>query len=410
MVTRLFCLILLLGIIFTPACWDQREVERLGIVMAIGVEPTPGDRVRVIVQNVTPSAMMRGAGDGTGGGATAGMATKPYRNFSAEADTVFEALRELARESPRQLFYAHNQVIILSEELARERGLQEVMDVFERNPQVRRTTWLLVGRGEMAHLMDVPGRIENTPAQRIFSIVNERDLSSQYAVQRLGDFIEQMEIEGAQPFTAVVEAAPNPAVPSEYRHSMAEGHVQEMSHILKLNGTAVFRGDKMTGWLNTKESRGLLWVRGLVKGGVIEVSAPDGGGIRVSLEILRSKTELRPEIRDGQIFMTVDVKVESNLGETTGPLDLAKPEVINKLEVLQAGAIMGEIESALAKAQQDYGVDVFGFGQAVHRKYPQEWKEMKQTWSDLFPDVQVELLVDAKIRRTGLVSNPVQSK
>ena len=403
--------VLLLVLIFTPACWDLREVERLGIVMAIGLEPAPGNKVRVIVQNVAPSAMAGGGGGGGGGGDGAeGIAAKPYRNLGAEADTVFEAFRELSRESPRQLFFAHNQVIILSEELARERGLEEVLDIFERNPQIRRATWMLVGRGEMAHLLDVPGRIEITPAQRIFGIINERDLTSQYAVQGLGNFIEQMEIEGAQPYTAVVEVVPNLVLPTEYGHNVAEGQPKEPHHNLKLSGTALFRLDKMVGFLDLKESRGLLWVRGKVNGGVIEVPAPDGNGKLVSLEILRSKTELQPEIRDGRIYIAVDVKVESNLGETTGPLELTKPEAIDQLEVLQAGAIMDEIESALTKAQQEYGVDVFGFGEAMHRKYPREWQEMKKNWPELFPGVQVKMIVDAKIRRTGLVSSPVQSK
>lgn len=400
--------LLLLGIIFTPACWDQREVERLGIVMAIGVEPAPGGRVRVIIQNVNPSSQVRGAGGG--GGGPGGMVSKAYRNRSIEGDTIFDAFRELSRESPRQLFFAHNQMIIISEELARERGLKEVMDIFERNPQFRRTTWLLVGRGDMAHLLDVPGRLEITPSQRIFSIINERDLTSQFAVQRLGDFLELMESEATHPFTAVVEAVPNPAVPAQYEHGMGEGHVQEPHHILMLNGTAVFRRDKLAGWLNPKESRGLLWVLGKVKGGIIDVPDPEATGERVSLEIMRSKTKLRPEIRDGQIYMTIAVNAESNLGEASGPLDLTKPEVIKKLEALQAEAIVGEIESALAKAQQEYGVDVFGFGEAVHRKYPREWKEMKKMWSELFPGVQVEVLVGVKIRRTGLVSNPVEPK
>ncbi|KJS12489.1 MAG: hypothetical protein JL56_12935 [Desulfotomaculum sp. BICA1-6] len=390
----------------------MREVERLGIIMAIGLEPAPQNKIRVTLQNVIPSAMTgggSGGGGGGGGGGTAGIAAKPYRNLSAEGDTVFEALRKLSRESPRQLFFAHNQVIILSEELARE-GLEEIIDIFERNPQIRRTTWMLVGRGEMAHLLDVPGRIESSPSQRIFGIINERDLTSQYAVQSLGDFIEQMEIEGTQPYTAVVEAVPNQAVPTETQHSTAEGQAMEPRHNLELNGTAVFRLDKLAGFLNLKESRGLLWVRGKVNGGVIEVPTPDESGKLVSLEILRSKTKLQPEIRDGRILMTVDVEVESNLGETTGPVDLTKPEVINKLEALQADAVRDEIESALAKAQQEYGVDVFGFGETVHRKYPREWKEMKKKWPELFSGVQVEMMVDTKIRRTGLVSNPVESK
>ncbi|MCL6477252.1 MAG: Ger(x)C family spore germination protein, partial [Peptococcaceae bacterium] len=147
--------LLLLGIVITqPACWDRREVEDLGIVLATAVEQAPGGRVRVIVQNINPAALGKGMAGGGGGAGVTVTGNKPYRNRSIEGDTIFEALRELSRQTPRQLFFAHNQVILVSEKLARERGLKEVMDIFERNPQTRRTTWLLVGRGELAHLLD----------------------------------------------------------------------------------------------------------------------------------------------------------------------------------------------------------------------------------------------------------------
>ncbi|MFZ5631566.1 MAG: Ger(x)C family spore germination protein [Bacillota bacterium] len=403
--------LLLLGIVITqPACWDRREVEELGIVLATAVEPAPGGRVRVIVQNINPAALGKGMAGGGGGAGVTVTGSKPYRNRSIEGDTVFEALRELSRQTPRQLFFAHNQVILVSEKLARERGVKEVMDFFERNPQIRRTTWLLVGRGDLKALLDEPGRLEDTPAQRIFGIINERRLNSRYAVQMLGDFLEMMESGITQPYTAVIERIYNQAAPEEHKNRLAEGHIAEPHQIIRINGTAVFRRDKLAGWLNSKESRGLLWVRGKVTGGVIDIPDPDRAGRRISLEILHSKAKLQPVVSDGRIYMTVDVSAESNLGETTGPLDLTRPEKIKKLEALQAAAIRDEIESALTKAQQEYGVDVFGFGEAVHRRYPRQWKEIKEDWPELFPGVPVNIHVETKIRRTGMITNPAEPK
>ncbi|KJS00998.1 MAG: hypothetical protein VR68_05975 [Peptococcaceae bacterium BRH_c4a] len=396
-----------MGIALTQqACWDQREVEKLGIVLATGVEQASGGRVRIIVQNINPSAMGKSA---QGGGPT-GTADKPYRNRVAEGDTIFQANRKISLETSRQLFYAHNQIIIISEELARSRGILEVMDFFERNPQIRRTTWIVIGKGDLAALLDEPGRLETTPAQRIFSIINERDLSSQYGIRTLGNFLEMLGSESLHPFTAVIERTANPAKPEKHKNKMSEGHISEPHDILKINGTAVFRRDKMVGWLNPKESRGLLWIRGEVKGGSLEVTSPEEKGKTVTLEILRSKTRLQPRINDGQILMTVEIKEESNLVETAAKIDLTKPEIIKKLEKLQAGAIREEVESALNKVQQEYGADVFGFGEEIHRQYPRQWKEMKKNWSDLFPAVQVEVLVETKIRRTGLITKPVEPK
>lgn len=389
-----------------PGCWDYREVERLGIVLATGVDTAPGGKVKVVVQTIVPSALVRGAG-GMGMGAPGFSGVKAYRNRVVEGHTISEALRDLSRQTPRQLFFAHDQVVILSESLARQ-GVKEVMDYFERSIQVRRTPWLLVARADPVTLLDLPGRVEVTPASRIFNILNERNSVSRYAVQRLGDFMEMMESGSTHPFTAVIDMVPNPASPEEHTKKMPEGHVAEPRENMRINGTAVFRRDRLAGWLDSRESRGLLWVRSQVRGGVIEVPLPEEKDKKAALEILRSKTRLQPEIREGRVLMTAKIKTEANLAETTGPLDLTRPETVAGLERLLAEAVRGEVEAALAKAQQEYRVDVFGFGEAVHRKYPRQWKTMKKEWEDMFPAVQVRVQVESKIRRSGMITNPVE--
>jgi len=63
---------------------------------------------------------------------------------------------------------------------------------------------------------------------------------------------------------------------------------------------------------------------------------------------------------------------------------------------------------ALKKTQQEYSSDIFGFGVEVHKYHPQYWKKVKKNWDDIFSTLPVELQVDAKIRRTGLVNNPIK--
>ena len=405
----LFLSFLLLGIVFTQtACWDRKEIEDLAIVLAIGIDTGSGNKVKIIVQNVNPAAV--GKGSGGGGGGVMGSGNKSYRNRSAEGDTMFDAIRELSRQSPQQLFFAHNQIIIISENLAKSRGINEIIDFLERNPQIRRNTWILVGRGDLATLLDEPGRLQTTPAQRIFDIINQRDFSSKYAIQRLGDFLETLESGDIDPYTAVVQYTPNPAVPKDHEHSIADGQPPEPHDNIEFNGTAAFHGEKMVGWLNLEESRGLLWVRGDVKGGVIDVPSPDEERKPITFEILSSKTKLEPQIKDGQILMKINIKTETNVAETTSTMEIAKPEVIKELEALLSEAVQAEITAALDKAQQEYGTDLFGFGEAIHREYPSEWKQLREDWSDLFPSVEVQIAVEGKIRRIGLVSNPLKPK
>ena len=87
-------------------------------------------------------------------------------------------------------------------------------------------------------------------------------------------------------------------------------------------------------------------------------------------------------------------------------VELTNTEMLKMLEQRNTAVIKNEIESVLKKAQREWGVDIFGFGEAVHRKYPREWKELKDQWRDVFPNIKVQVKVDSKLRTAGLSAAP----
>lgn len=222
-----------------------------------------------------------------------------------------------------------------------------------------------------------------------------------------------METEGGEAYATGIQVDPNE---SEVRDKIAREPVEGIRRAmavgseLKVGGTAVFKGNKMAGWLDERESRGLLWVRGKVKGGIITVSCGSGGGgdQRFSIEILSNGSKIEPELVDGELSVTVKITADTSIQEAECRQELEKPEVIKSIENSLADAVRGEVEAALARAQREYRSDVFGFGEAVHRKYPGVWKEVKNDWKEIYPDLPVYVEVDARIARTGLVTKPVE--
>lgn len=408
--------LLLLAALFALAgagCWDYKEVEDMGHVMLTSVDLTPRGRLCLQVQVLVPAALAGGGGAGGmagGGAARGGGARKPYRHYLAEADTLFEAFRELTTKAPRRLFFAHNQVILVGERLARERGVGPVVDFFERNPQIRRDTWLLVARGDLKELMDVSSILDPLPGRHILGVVDNRDLSSRVAATRLGDFVEMLESPGREAYTGVVEMVPSETVS---RIGLTPGAVgPDPAKDVRLTGAAVFKGDRLVGFLDNREARGLLWLRGEVRGGPVEFALPGGGGVAV--EILRAgrgAVKLEPVLSEGQLSMRVKIKTRVNLVEAQAPgLELDKPALIYALEEELSRAIRGEVEAALARLQGEYRADAFGFGEAVHRKYPRAWRQIKGEWEGYFAALPVEVEVKTSIRRTGLIKKPLVPK
>lgn len=75
-----------------------------------------------------------------------------------------------------------------------------------------------------------------------------------------------------------------------------EKHEKDKKEMVRLHKTAILNKDKLTGWFGRKEARGLLWVLGKVKSGVIVVKSPKEEDKNVSIEIIRASSNIRPEI------------------------------------------------------------------------------------------------------------------
>ncbi|NLI91549.1 MAG: hypothetical protein GX434_04890 [Peptococcaceae bacterium] len=78
-------------------------------------------------------------------------------------------------------------------------------------------------------------------------------------------------------------------------------------------GTAIFKEDKVIGFLNGEETKDLLFIKNEVKGGVlVEKMEGNDAATPVSLEIFKSKTRVKPVV-DGK-----DIKINLNIDTIVG--------------------------------------------------------------------------------------------
>jgi len=403
MLRRVLIILLILNIFIISGCWDRTELEDLGVVTAVGIEQGNSGKIRVIVQTINTSALSK-----IGGGRGVEF-EKGYRNSVIEGDTFADAINKLTTITATKRSFSHNNLFIISEDLARQRGVQDILDFLERDPQIRLDAWVIVGRGSLVNLLDVPGRITGSVGGRLTDILKFHNESSTYAPLKLEEFIRLFESKCCQPYTAVVEIQPNASVPTDKGHGILDGNVPEPLNNTTINGTALFKKDKMAGWLNDTESRGLLLLRGEAKRGNITFQVPGKEPKKVTTKLIQAKSKLEPVIKDGQIYITAKVAVESYILDNQAGINPGNPGELVKAEAAQGREVKRQIETALKKAQEQYQLDVFGFGEAVHRKYPQEWKQMEKNWPELFPAVKVKVQVKSLIQHTSLTIGAPES-
>lgn len=389
------CLIigLSLGVVVLPGCWNRQEIDTLGFVMAVGVDQAEQEgMIQLTVQIVKPSASAMQNQLGAS-------AERGFWLASSTGHTVFEAVRNFLTQSPRRLYWPHNRRVVFGEEAARK-GVLEYIDFFARNGETRRTAHVMVVKGaRAADFLQAEFEMEALPAEGLGELMKAATARLSTVVEvTVHEFLIALESEGVEPTMSRVEII-------EKRAGDIVGDTErtEVSRSPRLTGAAAFKGDRFVGWLDRTDTRGLLWIKGETKSGIIVIMHPEDEREFIGLELLRAGSRISANFRDGRISMHVRVDAEADIGDTHILIDpVMDPELVLSMERRMATVIRNEIASVLERAQKEYHSDIFGFGRVIHRSFPREWKKLKDRWDEEFPFVDVEIEVRARIRRSGV--------
>ena len=349
----------------------------------IGLDRTEDGKILLAVQVVEPAAIQStSSGKGKGGV----MQARPVFVESYKGETVLEAVRGMLSTVDKKMFLSTAQVLILGENLLKD-GMEEVLDFFQRNYEVDYRMNILAAKGvSPGEILEIEPDMDSIPATYINGTVENTILRGTVKKTILIDLLKDIGSGGKQPAIGQISKAGEKEVRTE--------------------GIAVIKNGRLVGWLDSYETRGYLLAINEVRNAIVNVPIDKG---KVAMEIIRSKGRVNVVFdNDEPIMLTVKTKIEANVGGYEGKGRLDSPDNLRTLEEALEEEIKKEIMMVLKKTQQDYSSDIFGFGVEVHKYHPQYWKKVKKNWDDIFSTLPVELQVDAKIRRTGLVNNPIK--
>lgn len=315
---------------------------------------------------------------------------KPNVVRSAMGITIADAMANLQQKTTREIFWGHMKVLILGEEFAKE-GIREQLDFFGRDPEPRMRTHVFVGKGKASEILAVVPSIERPTTEPAKELVEMRYGMSVTLKQLL------------QMLKSEVQTAALPWL--EKVPGREDGGDKK---VLCLNGIAVFKKDKMIGHIDDKTTRGVMWLRNEIKRATITVEPQEGKGF-VSLDLLRSRTNLKPNIENGKWLMTVEPMTEDDIVQNGTNLNMMDAAVVKMLEQEVERDLEDRIRLALDDVQNEMKADIIGFADAFHRKYPDKWESVKDRWDKIFPEIEVKVVPNVHIRRSGMFGEPVGS-
>jgi spore germination protein KC len=391
-------LVLIMSVPVLSACWNQKELTDLAFVMALGIDRGEDDLYHISFQLVNPGNVSAGQ---TGGGQ--GL---PIAVYKSEGRTITEAARNATKEVSRRLYYAHTNLVVISEDVARDRNLMlNLLDAFARDPEFRTTTELVIARDSTAEeIVTTLTILDKLPVTKVTKELKFTEaMKGENKSVNIDEIIDGITGNGKEP------------IANGYRLIGRKEDASKATNLQKTttdaflaaDGLAVFKDGALIDWIESNKSRGIIWVLDKAKSTDITLKWK-GKKNALSVVPIRSKTKVSTIFKHGKPVINIKVENEGWISEANTAINLMDPKTIIKIEKMTEKKIKKEVESSVKEAQR-LKCDIFGFGDIVHKANPKVWRKLKGNWNNYFADIEVNVKVNSYVRREGVRTNPFWS-
>lgn len=372
-------LIVFIWVTCLTACWNYKEVDDMSIAAGAAIDK---DKEEYLV-TVEVIGIKSGKEP-----------SKESILVEGRGETIFDAIRNIIEISGKKIYWSHAKIIIISEAIAKE-GIAAPMDFFFRDSETRINLNVMISK-------------EKT-AKAIFEMEN------------VSEDIKSFEIHKAAKNQSSVLKAPNVVLKQFINDLAAEGKsailptvtntLNDNKKRTKLSGTAVFKKDKLVGYLDEEETKMLHYILNMDKGGLLvgnELSK--NKETKLAIEVFKNGTitKITPQYKDGEIAMNIHVDISGAIAENGALKDFSEEEDVDKLKEGIEKAMEEKIKKLIRKVQGEYGSDIFGFGSAVKADMPGVWKTVKNNWEPLYKTLEVSVDVRMNILNKASVSKPIE--
>ncbi|WP_026573412.1 Ger(x)C family spore germination protein [Bacillus sp. UNC438CL73TsuS30] len=392
----LFIIISICSIIFLTSCWNRKELNELAIVIGMGIDIEDGKFI-VTAQVVNPGEIAESQG-------TSG--NSPVVIYQEKGNTLFEAIRRITTVSPRNLYFSHLRLLVFGEELAKK-GIGKTLDFLSRDPEMRTDFYITVAKNNKAgDILKIVTTMEKIPVQQLFDslLTSEKEWAPTLPIT-LDQLIYDILSEGMNAKLTGIMLKGN----FQTGETLENTQHSKPAAFLQYDAIGVFRKDKLIGWLQDNESKGLNYALGNVKDTIVTLPCPKKG--TTDIELIHTKADLKTKILNHKPNGMIKILAEGNVGNVQcKTLDLTKPETISHLEIKTEKKIQQNIRMALNASQKKYRIDPFGFGEAARRSNPDYWHLIKNDWIQIFETMPVEIEVTVNLHDIGMIKNSPLNK
>lgn len=378
---RIKFLILLLPLL--SGCYNYRELNELGITTAVSID-YKDDAFYVIAEVINPIKQQDASSSNN----------SPFVNYNSSSSSLQDAFRKVVLESPRQLYAAQLEIIVLSEEVVNNH-LEEVLEYFARDPEARTEIKIIVAKTEDSTKAITLQTLLTSLSSS--NIINSLDLQSKVLGMTYPVTLNELLNMYIDPYLEVV--LPSMTLYGNYEIGDEKENITTSSPkaIVKIDGSTITKDNKILGYLDLEESKILNLINGKLKETIIKMNYYDG---YIIFEPNRIKVSRELDIKNN--IIKINISGYSKTKEIQSNINVKDPKEVEKLNKALNMELEKKITDTFNSIREKYGTDVFGFQELYYRTNYKYFKENCTNWyEDIYPKIKLEVKANVRLYEKG---------
>lgn len=344
-------------ILLLTGCYDKKELNEIAIMSATEINKIDNEFV-VNVQVVNPQSPDKTTN-----------VQAPFIMYKGTGKTIHEAYRNIKKQSSRFLYPNHMEILIINEKLAKE-DINQIIDFYLRIPDIRTEFNVLIGKKD--DILNITSPIDDISAT---SILNTMKTNNKYlGVTNLITFNELANMSINNNLEIILPSITTTSNENDKSDSKENTETTTIKSLYELDNLAVFKDDKLEGYLTKKESIVYNVIKNKTKIVLINYECEKDKYITVEA------TDIKSSIDISNNEISINMKMSGNANENMCNINLTKEKDIKKLQNQLEDYIKEITKESIDNIRKEFNTDIFGFLDIIYKTNYNMYKQVKNNW------------------------------
>lgn len=417
-------------------CYDYREMNTLAIVSATEINKI-GDEYQVSVQAINPQAPDKNT-----------VSQAPFIIYTGTGKTIQEAYRSITLSASRFMYSNHLDLLIINEKIAKE-NISYLIDYYIRNPGIRTEFYVLISKDD--NILSV-----TTPIDEISSASIKESIENNYkyyGVSSRTTFSEFVNMnlnpnqEIVLPTIELVKDTPtedknineeknnnedinankdkdnnenndkNKSNNSEDKNNKSNQEENEsdgtsnkntekteIKNKYLLGGYAIFKNNKLIGYLNNKESINYNIITNNIKNTIITYECFKNKYLAIEI------TDSSSSIKTKNNKVSIDINLKGNINESHCDIDITKNKNIKKISHDIEKKLNKEITNDILNVRDNYHTDIYKFKDIIYKHDYSYYQKIKNNYNEAYQNLDISVKTNIQLVEKGNILEVINEK